>query len=568
MNLVFDASARCGPARSVAERCDDARSRARVSRRGRLAAFAGGLVLAACGGGGGGGSGGPDAGDNSWLSFSPTRVEITTYESESVSISVTANSARTIAEPLNAALVDSRGVIEPGAQIVAESALRYRLTLQSALALRAGTYEGSFEVRLCRDNPATCASPYPGSPWQVPYRIVVRPGTNLTPLSRLAGATDWTTYQGNASHTGFVPATLDATAFNRRWAQPMTTSEVAVADGRMAMMTVTDRRWALVVLAEQDGRELWRHDFGELSMVTIPVPAMANGRVYLTLMGPVESAFFSFDAATGARLSREPIASQGYGLLAPTPHGGAVYGMSGGFAGLARFDGASGRQQWFNSEPSLYDLWTPAVNDSQVVAFVSNRLWVIDPATGATRTVLPNPRTAGSPYSMNGAPVLGAGGLVYVTAYGNDFGPDHFVAGSIVAFDTAAGRVAWTQGTRVCSNPVLADGVIYALTQAGELVAHDAASGQALWQLQLEAAADANAPPRRADQPLVVVGRHAFVSGNGITLAVDLQQRRVVWSYPASGRLAVSAQGVLYIAASDERRLGGGAGRLIAVNLR
>ena len=45
----------------------------------------------------------------------------------------------------------------------------------------------------------------------------------------------------------------------------------------------------------------------------------------------------------------------------------------------------------------------------------------------------------------------------------------------------------------------------------------------------------------------------------GITYAIDIASHRTVWSYPLSGELSVSGQGVLYIVAGA---------RVAAINLK
>jgi hypothetical protein len=62
--------------------------------------------------------------------------------------------------------------------------------LSTAPTLPAGQYRGVVQVRICRDSPTTCASPVPGSPWSVPYDIVVtnQPMANPSPNPTLPPA--------------------------------------------------------------------------------------------------------------------------------------------------------------------------------------------------------------------------------------------------------------------------------------------------------------------------------------------------------------------------------------------
>jgi len=60
--------------------------------------------------------------------------------------------------------------------------------------------------------------------------------------------------------------------------------------------------------------------------------------------------------------------------------------------------------------------------------------------------------------------------------------------------------------------------------------------------------------------PIIVTRNMLLVSTVANTYAVDLSTHQQVWSYPAGGRLALSAQGILFIAQSS--------GRLSAISVR
>jgi outer membrane protein assembly factor BamB len=93
---------------------------------------------------------------------------------------------------------------------------------------------------------------------------------------------------------------------------------------------------------------------------------------------------------------------------------------------------------------------------------------------------------------------------------------------------------------------------VYAFGANGRtLEAHAPANGNLLWTVDLG----------NSDFSNVIVTRNlAFVSSSTATQAVDLNTRKVVWTYPQGGNLAISQRGVLYILTS--------AGKLAAVNLR
>ncbi len=518
-----------------------------MSRNGWLALA--GLALCACGGGGDGGSSGGSA-DNSWLTFTPSPVTVTTFAGESPTFTVTARSSKTIAEPLNVGIVDRIGVITTNVSIVAQSQTEYRATLQVAPSLPAGTHSGNLEVRLCRDNPVSCQNPYPGSPWQLPYRFTVQSGTNLSALQPLAGAGAWTTYQGNASHTGYVPASVTPANFSRRFAWPNAGSSVAVEDGRVYSVSgSTAGSWTLRAISEATGQVLWTVPMGTLFRVN--EPAVSNGKVYVTSTGHQDTYFWTFDAATGTQLARTAMSSQWETYLAPTVHAGKVYTNSGSYGGLSRFDAATSTFNWF-VPLYQYDHWTPAVDDNHVYTHAGARLSVLRPQDGSVVTTIDDPRFDWAGYSMYGAPVLDGQGNVYATQYGamGTNGP----RGRLIKFGVTQSAVMWDLAQNFHSNPVLANGVLY-IVNGNTFEARSPATGAVSWTWTTPEGFNTD---WGTTSPVVVVGNHAFVGTRSATHAIDLTTRQSVWSYPATGALAVSSNGVLYIRTT---------GSLVAINL-
>jgi outer membrane protein assembly factor BamB len=539
------------------------------------------LLLSACGGGGGGGgdSSPPQSGDNSWLSFAPRELDADAYADEARVLRVTATSSRTIDGVINVGIIDTRGVLDPNRTVVrALSALSYEAEMRLATTLSAGTYTGSVEVRLCRDNPVTCAQPIAGSPWLVPYRFVVRAAVNLTPLAPLAGAGAWGTYQGNAAHTGYVDSQVQPAQFSRRWAVALEAGSLAVDGGRVVTAPPSNRSGAIVTLAEHDGAELWRYGGQEFYSGA----GVGGGQVWFMNRPYTDFAgtfLRSLDLASGAPGPwRELSQFNQSPRYAPVVDGGAVFIASDRANTIARHRASDAAEQWralFDypyAQPALR--WTPALADGRAVMFDYQTLWIADAATGALQGSIagPNSRNGQSgTWEVFGAPVLGPGARAYVSAYysGNGTAYD---SGRLAAFDLANRSLLWHTGTTVRSNPVLVGNVLYVQVTGGALQAHDAATGALLWRWDAPlppTSGGSNPPPPPPppsasgsggpDRPLVVVGNIAFVGLDDTTHAVNLTTRQSVWQYAASGPMAVSANGVLYIAAPT---------RLHAINLR
>jgi hypothetical protein len=72
----------------------------------------------------------------------------------------------------------------------------------------------------------------------VPFSVTIAAApanAGLTPLIPWPGVPGWVTYQGNISHTGFVPVTLDPSRFAYRWVW-MTPSQSNNANAAIARL--------------------------------------------------------------------------------------------------------------------------------------------------------------------------------------------------------------------------------------------------------------------------------------------------------------------------------------------
>jgi outer membrane protein assembly factor BamB len=540
-----------------------------------LLSIASSVFLVACGGGGGGGGGGagesaPSVVDKSWLSFSPSQTELETYAGEPKALRIVAVSSRVVEGTFNVGIVDTKGVLDPiYTRVDSPAPLTYEAWMRTASGLATGTYSGTLELRLCRDNPTTCAQPVPGSPWQLPYRIVVQPVQDLRPLRSLAGAQAWTTYQGNASHTGFVNASVQPGQFSRRWVADMEAGALVADAGRVWVTPRQDRSGQLLAVSEHDGSVQWR--WGAPATFFRP-PGLGDGRVWtLHQAFPSDGGFklSALDAASGTQVASVAMLPDHWvdERLAPVVANGSVFLATDDSNTIARHRATDATQEWrtlFGPPYPRVDRWSPSVAEGRVVTFDGARLWIADSENGSVlgSVVGPFPRDGFSDayFPADGAPVLAPGRRAFVRTSALFGGKS-----SVTAFDLDQTRMLWTQGEAVHSNPVLAQGVVYAAAGAGELHALDAQTGALLWRWEPPKAVLAPfepPPPPYAERliggtPLVVVGNLAFMAVTDPTVqtgthVVDLTTRKGVWHYPAYGAMAVSPNGVLYIATGDK----------------
>lgn len=503
--------------------------------------------------------------------FSPAQVSISAYQEEVPPFQVTA-SLSGITGAVYPQFVDPAGVFQPNPP-QSGSSFATTATLYVSTALAPGSYSGNIQLRLCQDLP--CTSQYPNSPILLPYSVTLRPAVNLTPLSALTGAGDWAMHQGNAAHTGFVPVTLDATKFNRRWKWTLAGSSeirdispVVTSNGRV--YAVISGRFAvsnLLALNEHDKTEAWNYNFG--SIFTANPPAVGDGRVFVATSGHADTFMWSFNESSGTSASKVPFSSQWERYYAPTIHNGAVFTNGGAYGGLLSFKTSDGTQNWFTGL-SQFDQWTPAVDAQYAYAYTGSatlglpgRLFAIDRVTGGIAFEIADPDYSWNGYSVMGTPLLGGADTV-ITVNGRYMNPSN----RLISFNTATRSIRWSVPGRFMNDPAIANGVIY-IANGSQLEARRESDGALQWSWTPP---ESNPAPFDGGYPssnVIVTANLAFVSTTTRTYAVDLATRSDVWSFPQAGKLALSRNGVLYIVGTGTNPSNGqSVSTLTAINLQ
>ncbi|MFK3739957.1 PQQ-binding-like beta-propeller repeat protein [Massilia sp. TN1-12] len=481
------------------------------------------------------------------LALTPSAPVLQTFPGEAASVEIQGKAnADLVRQNFRVGVVDPAGLVTATLANVTPSNFTVRLT--NATTLAQGDYTANVEVRLCRDDPMSCRSPLAGSPWIVPVKVSVKPASNLTALTPLPGAGAWSTYQGNAGHTGYVAASIDVARFSRRWSVPAKVNgdwrynSIAHDNGMVYVTRGAEGGGSEVAaISEASGAVLWRVPLGSPHRANSP--AAGNGQVYVATTGQFDDAFFwILDQRTGALLSKTVLSTQWDAYLAPTVFGPDVYTESGLNGGMSKFSSASKAETWQTSMPQ-YDGWTPAVDASHAYAFMQGSLIAVDTATGRDKWSVADPYYLSSGSSV---PVVLAGQHAYVI--------DHR---TLMAFDTGKRTLAWTVNGTMYGPPVLGEGVIYVLNGYGTVLeARAPADGSLLWSSE-----SLGSDIDTADVPRMIATRNlAFVSNSSRTLAIDLATHKVVWRYPFGGDLSISSNGVLYISSTK--------GTLVAINLQ
>lgn len=422
----------------------------------------------------------------------------------------------------------------------------FSAAVTTAANLQPGDYSSNLEVRLCFDDPSICSKPVAGSPWLMPLKVSVKNALNLKPIAAVPGLGAWSTYQGNASHTGYVDASFDASKFTRRFNIPTANSikaeynGIAVDNGKVFFIPVVyaGNPAELVAINEADGAVAWRASLGTVGVTA--APATGDGKVFVTTTGEQNGSLWIFDQKSGALLSRTPMQTQFLLNQAPTVLAGDAYSLTGDYGnGISKFSSLTPTVLWSGAMPQS-DGYTPAVDANNVYGYARGKLRVLWASDGQLRWEADD---AGySSAGRNGRTVALTDRQAVI------------VEGTrLIAFDTLMRMRAWSVSNLYVGQPAVGNGLAYALAAGGSVL-----EARALEDGRLQWATESLGNYKLTD---VIVSRNlAFVSGGEMTFAIDLATHKVVWSYPRGGTLAVSSNGVLYIVSAN--------GNLVAVNLQ
>jgi hypothetical protein len=472
---------------------------------------------------------------------------------------------------LTAKATDTAGVFANNVTAVAKNG-DYALSLMTWTRAPPGHYLGNVTLTLCSD--AACTIPQSVATISVPYDIYVLspssswPGNNLSTLSPWSGVPDWTMFQGNAAHTGYVPVNLDPNAFSTRWqtpaidipvSYPANLNTLTASNGRLFVGGGT----SVYARKEFDGSAEWQYDFSSLTAPSVNPPSVANGIVFVAAGQEPSTYMFAFNATDGSLVFKSAMSSQAEHYLAPAIGPNGIYTNAGTYGGLYGFD-FTGQQLFFSYEPQISQ-WTPAVDANAVYTYTGDALRVLDPTTGAVRTTIIDPTYQNILYEINGSPVLGAPGSVFAANYtdiGNNLGT---TSNTLINFNTNSGSIAWMMAGDYGNTPAYNAGVVYATNDNPvRLEARAEADGKLLWSW---------VPPQAGDIVFVsetlLTNTMIFVSTNLATYGIDTATHQTVWSCPLAGKLALSRSRILYIEGQQTQSPTGQSspGTLTAINV-
>lgn len=531
-----------------------------------------GTPLIGCGGGAGSAPSGTCTGTSTGtgtgtpsITFTPGTISRMVVNGTSAAIDVVIQPNNfTFSGTLYATAVDPTGVFMPAVSVAPPICGSYTLTLTTSTAAAAGQHTGNVTLKLCSD--AACTTPQQVPSITVPFSISeLAPtsawlGNNLTALAAWPGAPDWTMFQGNAAHTGYVPVDVDPNKVTTRWQTAAVTSLNNLDYPLGSTLTTANSQFfvsgsnILYARNELDGSTAWQYSFAGLTNPSVNPPAVANGAVYVAAGQQSSTFMFAFNAANGTLIFKSPMTSQWENYLAPTIGANGIYTNAGTFGGLYAFN-ATGTQLFFDNTLAQTSMWTPAVDGTGVYSYTGGVLKVDDPVSGAALHSITDPTFTNYVYQIGGAPVLGAPGSVFVANYANSVLNGGAIGNTLTKFNVTTNSIGWQVAGNYPSTPAYAAGVLYVANQNPlRLEARAETTGALLWSW---------IPPQAGDSgfasEVLLTNKLIFISTNLATYAIDVASHKTVWSYPQMGRLALSKNGIFYIQ---------GATQLTAINLK
>jgi len=501
------------------------------------AMLAGCFLVSACGGGGGSSAPPPSLAVS--LSASGSSASVTegaTTATATATASVTTTG--TITTPIVADLSYDKSVFS--SVTATPAAGGYTLTATTQPDLGGATYASPITFRLCQE--AACSHVYAGTTATYTYTLTV----NLR---------DWTTFQREATHTGYVHTTLDPTKFKKiwGWTNPTNNFMTGTVSGK-GNVYFSAAPGTVYSLSEATGTANWSYS-APAAINTEGAPAYdgGSGTVYVPAFVTIPGSTFygtgtirGLDAATGAVKSDSPFISQVGVFNSPTLQGGDMFFSAGYFGGVSyRYSLPAGSAAW-TSTASVYSNEfageTPAADPNYVYYSTEWGLAIYNRADGSLFANVADTRlwTGGANDLI--APAIAPSGHVIVG--------DPQAGDEMIAVDVASKSILWRTAVGYdLLQPAVGGSVVYAAhISSGGVWTVDAisdADGSVQWSWTLPST------DTRLIENMVVCDNLLFVSSDKNVYAIDLKTHQTDWTYAAHGRLSLSSGYVLYIVAND-----------------
>lgn len=358
-----------------------------------------------------------------------------------------------------------------------------------------------------------------------------RAGTNPRDATSVPPHLPWSGYRGGADRTGHVPFSIDTATLVQRWQESEGSywwrDPPALGSGMAFQARMASDQPAVVAINLLDGSIVWQYSLPESTRVNEPV--FGGGAVYALFRSYIQGfVLVCLNVDGTARFTKVIGALDAAETNARLTLLGDDLFLSAGNL-LIALAANSGAERWRAPIPgddaSVYPDWLPAANQQHVAVFAGETLSVFNRATGQRRFSLTHSLCG---FAYDALPMFDAAGGLYVN-----------FDGCLAKFDVSSRRLVWlATDLSPYVRPTVAGTTVVVARNVGTLVALSAANGSELWSRQSSTFFSGD---------LVSTRTHVFVPQWGGLEAVSLANGQSTWESPATGRLAISDDGVLLV---------------------
>lgn len=347
----------------------------------------------------------------------------------------------------------------------------------------------------------------------------------------------WTQRGGDAGHSNFFDAGVDAAGISPAWNQPLpyvangnwaqSGNQAVAIDDMHVYRTSLDGYWAsgdyhIIAYDLATGAPVW--DQVIVGNGPVSAPTVADGKVYVNRSGHSGGSggteeewpwLYVLDAHTGAVLQRQTYSAQWASDERPVIAGGQIIAPDGYYGGFSSWATSTLARQWNNQGPQLAS--PLAALDSQYVYAYDDRFYLR--STGAYQGRIAPPTGMG----WIGSPVVSDSGRLLFNVRDSKYYSTKF---GISSYDAQTRTPRWTVTLpSIPAGKAVGDGLI-AVTVGQQLILLDEATGAQVGSW--------NAPETLNTQ-IILTQTHAFVQSTGYNsshvYAINLETGRPDWTY-------------------------------------
>lgn len=368
-----------------------------------------------------------------------------------------------------------------------------------------------------------------------------------------ATTTSWTQFQGDAGHTGYIPAMISQSAIQPLW----TASATALGQSTLVLGAATDgqyvyttgfnptgRIYQVLALNPLTGSKTWSTSFIPVPNYPLSAPTTGNGMVYVDQTGesdapPSERPYvYGLSSATGSIVFATTYSAQWGAGSRPTVADNQVFVPGGYFGGLNSYNALTGANQWFATVNQQYG-WIPAADTSRVYLYLASgggapgpetgTFYAFNRSTGSLAFTIQNPDDKSELF--NGTVFLGGQNDAVTLTSGS--------AGlTLVSFDLNQQAIRWRSAGNYSGSIAIDQGSIFA-DKSTELDVLNETTG-------LKTGSWLAPTGHNLRGNLLVTNNLIFAQTDQSTYAIDRNTLTAVWSTNTVGDLALG-DGLLLI---------------------